>query len=132
MLSFFSPRIDFLTPPTQLTVLEISTTSFTVFWRPPLEYLQNGSALCYVSTVNWTYREGENVLVLQSKVNSTVLQWSVAELLPDYAHQVSMYAALRDWSGPSALVWIRTSPTASMYSIYCMCCHMLVHQNTRL
>ena len=109
----FSPYIEFLTPPTQLTVLEISPTSFTVSWRPPLGDLGNGSILNYL--INVTDTEGKSVLVFSGEVNSTAFQLKVAELLPDHAHQVSVAAVSEEETGPAAFVWIRTSPLASMY-----------------
>ena len=111
----FSPYIyiELLTPPTQLTVLEISPTSFTVSWRPPQEDFVNGSIFYYL--INVTDTEGKSVLVFEDDVNSTAIQLKVAELIPDHTHQVSVAVVSEEETGPAAFVWIRTSPFASMY-----------------
>ena len=104
--------IESLTPPSQLTVLDISPTSFTVSWRPPLGDLGNGSIIYYL--INVIDTEGESVVLLQHMVNDTTLQLRVPQLLPDHVHQVSVAAAAED-IGPARTVWIKTSLLASMY-----------------
>ena len=104
-----------LTPPTELTVLELSLTSFTVSWRPPLGEVGNGGTLYYI--VNVTDTEEDSVVLLQHTVNSTVLQLRVTELLPNHVHQVSVAAVSGEETGPAVTVWIRTNPIASMYNI---------------
>ena len=107
-----------LTPPTELTVLELSPTSFTVSWRPPLGEVGNGSTLYYL--VNVTDTEEESVVLLQHTVNSTVLQLRVAELLPNHVHQVSVAAVSGEETGPAVTVWIKTSvvTAASEYAAH--------------
>ena len=100
-------ELQALAPPTHLMVLELSPTSFTVSWRPPLGEVGNGSTLYYL--VNVTDTEEESVVLLQHTVNSTVLQLRVAELLPNHVHQVSVAAVSGEETGPAVTVWIRTS-----------------------
>ena len=88
-------------------VLELSPTSFTISWKPPLGEVGNGSTLHYL--VNVTDTEEESVVLLQHTVNSTVLQLRVAELLPNHVHQVSVVAVSGEETGPAVTVWIRTS-----------------------
>ena len=117
-VSTLSSCVEPLTLPTQLTVLELFPTSFTVSWRPPLREVENGSTLYYL--VNVTDTEEESAVLLQHTVNSTVLQLRVAELLPNHVHQVSVAAVSGEEIGPAETVWIRTNPLSSMYNI-CMC-----------
>ena len=107
-----------LAPLTQLMVLELSPTSFTVSWRPPLGEVGNGSTLYYL--VNVTDTEEESVVLLQHTVNSTVLQLRVAELLPNHVHQVSVAAVSGEETGPAVTVWIKTSAVtaASKYACF--------------
>ena len=99
--------VNALAPPTELTVIELSPTSFTISWRPPLGEVRNGSTLYYL--VNVTDTEEESVVLLQHTVNSTVLQLRVAELLPNHVHQVSVAAVSGEETGPAVTVWIKTS-----------------------
>ena len=109
--------VECLAPPTQLTVLELSPTSFTVSWRPPLGEVENGSTLYYI--VNVTDTEEESVVLLQHTVNSTILQLRVAELLPNHVHQVSVAAVSGEDTGPAVTVWIRTSAVTAAGKYAC-------------
>ena len=111
--SLFSPYVAILTPPTQLTVLEISPTSFTVTWRPPQGDAWDESTLFYL--VNVTDTEGDGVVLLQHTVNGTTFQLRVPQLLPDHVHQVSVAAVSGEDIGPARIVWIKTNPLASTY-----------------
>ena len=110
--------VESLAPPTELTVLELSPTSLTVSWRPPLREVGNGSTLYYLVNVEDT--EEESVVLLQHTVNSTVLQLRVAELLPNHVHQVSVAAVSGEETGPAVTVWIKTNvaTAASKYTAH--------------
>lgn len=109
----FSSYLELLTPPTQLTVLEISPTTFTVSWKPPQGNLGNRTTLYFI---NVTDTEGESALVFQADANGTALQLRVAELFPNHLHQVSVAAiSEEEETGPAAFMWIKTSPLTSMY-----------------
>ena len=109
--------VDALAPPTELTVLDLFPTSFTVSWRPPLGEVGNGSTLYYL--VNVADTEEESVVLLQHTVNSTVLQLRVAELLPNHVHQVSVAAVSGEETGPAVTVWIRTSAVTAAGKYAC-------------
>ena len=89
-----------------MTILEISPTSFTVSWRPPLGE-EKGETLYYL--VNVTDTEGERVVFLEHKVNDITIPLQVEELLPGRVYQASVAVASRDGVGSSATVFIRTS-----------------------
>ena len=110
-----SPYAALLTPPAQLTVLEISPTSFTVSWMPPLGEFGNGSISYYFISV--TDAEEESMVLLQDEVNETTLQLRVAELLPGSVHLVSVAAVSGEDIGPARTVWIKTNQLASMHCV---------------
>ena len=100
-----------------MTILEISSTSFTVSWRPPPG--EKGQTLYYL--VNVTDTEGERVVFLKHKVHNITVPLQVEELLPGRVHQVSVAAASRDGVGSSVTVFIRTSTLASMHTRALIC-----------
>ena len=107
-----------LNPPTNMTILEIYSTSFTVSWRPPLG--EKGQTLYYL--VNVTDTEGERVVFLERKVNDITIPLQVEELLPGHVYQVSVAAAAcRDRVGSSVTVFIRTSTLASTHTRALVC-----------
>ena len=113
-LSLSSLVKEHLVPTIELTVLEITSTSFTVSWRPPQGDLRDVSALYYL--INVTDMEGKNVVLLRKEVNSTIPHFRVAELFPDHVHQVSVAAVLGEKVGPSATLFVKTGPVASTYA----------------
>ena len=114
-VSTLSLDIESLTPPSQLAVLEISPTSFTVSWMPPLGESRNGGISYYLISVTDTE---DSVVLNQHTVNDTTLQLRVAELLPGRVHQVSVAAVSGQNIGLPRTVWIRTSLCAGVCSIY--------------
>ena len=96
---------DPLTPPTELTILEISSTSLTISWRPPQGQLEEGSAISYL--INVTDPMGNSVA---NEVNGTILYIRVPELLPDHVYQVAVAAVLGEEVSPSVEVLVKTSP----------------------
>ena len=88
-----------------LTVLEITSTSFTVSWRTPQEQLEEGSAISYL--INVTDPMGNSVV---NKVNGTILYIRVPELIPDHVYQVAVTAVLGEEVSPSVEVLVKTSP----------------------
>ena len=109
-----SPVVSLGTP-TQLTVVEITPTSFTLSWMPPLGDFWDESTLFYL--LNVTDMEEDDVVPNQHTVNGTTLQLRVGELLSGHVHQVSVAAVSGENVGPSELVFVKTSPkSAYMYS----------------
>ena len=64
--------------------------------------------------INVTDMEGKNVVLLHKEVNSTIPDFRVTELVTDHVHRVSVAAASGERVGPSAMLFIKTSPIASM------------------
>ena len=96
------------TPPTVLTVLEITSSSLTVSWRPPQGQLEEENTIHYL--VNVTDTKGKSVV---NEVNSTVLSIRVPELLPDHVYQVAVAAVSGERVGPSTTLFARTSLRAA-------------------
>ena len=101
-----------LSPPTALTVLEITSSSLTVSWRPPLGQFEEENTIHYL--INVTDTKGKSVL---NEVNSTVLSIRVPELLPDHVYQVAVAAVSGERVGPSTTLFARTSPATGV----CVC-----------
>ena len=97
-----------LTPPTVLTVLEITSSSLTVSWRPPLGQLEEENTIHYF--INVTDTKGKSVA---NEVNSTVLSIRVPELLPDHVYQVAVAAVSGERVGPSTMLFVKTSPVTA-------------------
>ena len=55
------------------------------------------------------------MVLLHKDVNSTIPDFRVTELLPDHVHQVTVAAASGERVGPSIVLFIKTSPVASMH-----------------
>ena len=103
---------DPLTPPTELTILEITSTSLTISWRPPQGKLEEASAISYLINVTDTK---ENSVI--NEVNGTILYIRVPELLPDHVYQVTVAAVSGEEVSPSVALLVKTSPfVASMYT----------------
>ena len=112
MYSFVSLLSEPLTPPTALTVLEITSSSLTVSWRPPLGQLEEENTIHYL--VNVTDTKGKSVV---NEVNSTVLSIRVPELLPDHIYQVAVAAVSGKRVGLSATLFVKTNPATGVYII---------------
>ena len=103
---------DPLAPPTMLTVLEITSTSLTISWRPPQGQLEDASAISYL--INVIDTKGNSVV---NEVNGTILHIRVPELLPDHVYQVTVAAVLEEKVSPSVALLVKTSPfVAGMYT----------------
>ena len=112
-----------LTPPTALTVLEITSSSLTVSWRPPLGQFEEGNTIHYL--INVTDTKGKSVV---NEVNSTVLSIRVPELLPDHVYQVAVAAVSGERVGPSTTLLARTSPATGVYVyIYIATCTVYIY-----
>ena len=100
-----------LTPPTALimTVLEITSSSLTVSWRPPLGQLEEGNTIHYL--INVTDTKGKSVV---NEVNSTILSIRVPELLPDHIYQVAVAAVSGEIVGPSTTLFVKTRPATGV------------------
>ena len=98
-----------LDPPTVLTVLEITSSSLTVSWRPPLGQLEEENTIHYL--VNVTDTKGKSVV---NEGNSTVLSIRVPELLPDHVYQVAVAAVSGKRVGPSTTMFATTRPATSV------------------
>ena len=109
-----------LTPPTALTVLEITSSSLTVSWRPPLGQLEEENTIHYL--VNVTDTQGKSVV---NEVNSTVLSIRVPELLPDHVYQVAVAAVSGERVGLSATLFVKTSPVAGVYVLHIIFVHKM-------
>ena len=101
-----------LTPPTVLTVFEITSSSLTVSWRPPLGQFEEENTIHYL--INVTDTKGKSVV---NEVNSTVLSIRVPELLPDHVYQVAVAAVSGERVGPSTILFATTSPLTGLYII---------------
>ena len=99
-----------LTPPNVLTILEITSSSLTVSWRPPLGQLEEENTIHYL--VNVTDTKGKSVV---NEVNSTVLSIRVPELLPDHVYQVAVAAVSGERVGPLTTLFVKTSPVIGVY-----------------
>ena len=110
-----------LTPPTVLTVLEITSSSLTVSWRPPLGQFEEESTIHYL--VNVTDTKGKSVV---NKVNSTVLSIRVPELLPDHVYQVAVAAVSGESVGPSTTLFVNKSS----YRYVCIYMHNFTYTYT--
>ena len=104
-----------LTPPTALTVLEITSSSLTVSWRPPLGQFEEETTIHYL--VNVTDTKGKSVV---NVVNSTVLSIRVPELLPDHVYQVAVAAVSGERVGPSTTMFATTRPATGV----CVCVYL--------
>ena len=98
-----------LTPPTVLTVLEITSSLLAVSWRPPLGQLKKENTIHYL--INVTDTKGNSVV---NEVNSTVFSIRVPELLPDYVYQVAVAAVSGERVGPSTTMFVKTSPATGV------------------
>ena len=87
-----------------LTILEVTSTSITVSWRPPQEQLEEGSAISYL--INVTDTMGNSVV---HEVNGTILYVRVPELIPDHVYQVAVAAVLGERVGPSITLFVKTN-----------------------
>ena len=112
MYSFVSLLSEPLTPPTALTVLDITSSSLTVSWRPPLEQFEEENTIHYL--VNVTDTKGKSVV---NEVNSSVLSIRVPELLPDHIYQVAVAAVSGERVGLSATLFVKTNPATGVYII---------------
>ena len=112
-----------LTPPTVLTVLEITSSSLTVSWRPPLGQFEEESTIHYL--INVTDTKGKSVV---NEVNSTVLSIRVPELLPDHVYQVAVAVVSGERVGPSTTLLARTRPATGVYVyIYIATCTVYIY-----
>ena len=109
-----------LTPPTALTVLEITSSSFTVSWKTPLGQLEEENTIHYL--VNVTDTKGKSVV---SEVDSTVLSIRVPELLPDHVYQVAVAAVSGERVGPSTTLFLKTSPVTGVYVLHIIFVHKM-------
>ena len=112
MYSYISLLSEPLTPPTALMVLEITSSSLTVSWRPPLGQFEEENTIHYL--INVTDTKGKSVV---NEVNSTVLSIRVPELLPDHVYQVAVAAVSGERIGPSTTLFVKTSPVTGV----CVC-----------
>ena len=105
-----------------LTILEITSTSITVSWRPPQEQLEERSIISYLITVTDTM--GNNVV---NEVKNTTLNITVPELLPDHAYRVAVAAVSREGVSPSISQVVKTKPVTSTYicTQACLYCSQL-------
>ena len=94
-----------------LTVLEITSTSFIVSWRPPQGQLEGGSAISYL--INVTDTNGNSVV---NDVNGTILYIRVPELISDHVYQVAVAAVMGEEVSPSVEVFVKTSPVTGTYT----------------
>ena len=109
-----------LTPPTVLTVLEITSSSLTVSWRPPQGQFEEENTIHYL--VNVTDTKGKSVV---NEVNSTVLSIRVPELLPDHVYQVAVAAVSGERVGPSTTLFVKTSPARGVYILHIIIVHKM-------
>ena len=105
LLCLFTIIEDPLNPPTELTILEITSTSLTISWRPPQGQLEEGSAISYL--INVTDPMGNSVV---NEVNGTILYIRIPELIPDHVYQVAVAAVLGEVVSPSVALLVKTSP----------------------
>ena len=121
-LYYNSELLSRITPPTALTVLEITSSSLTVSWRPPLGQFEEENTVHYL--VNVTDTKGKSVV---NEVNSTVLSIRVPELLPDHVYQVAVAAASGERVGPSTTLFVKTSPVtaAGLSVLYTIIVHKM-------
>ena len=103
-----------LTPPTALTVLEITSSSLTISWRPPLGQFEE-NPIHYL--INVTDTKGKSVV---NEVNSTVLSIRVPELLSDHLYQVVVAAVSGERVGPSTTLFVQTRPATGV----CVCVYI--------
>ena len=110
-----------LTPPTALTVLEVTSSSLTVSWKPPLEQFEEENTIHYL--INVTDTKGKSVV---NEVNSTVLSIRVPELLPDHVYQVALAAVSGKRVGPSTTLFATTRPATGV----CVCVYkyIIIHK----
>ena len=109
-----------LTPPAVLTILEITSSSLTVSWRPPLGQFEENT-IHYL--INVTDTKGKSVV---NEVNSTVLSIRVPELLPDHLYQVAVAAVSGERVGPSTTLFVKTRPATGV----CVCIYkyIIIHK----
>lgn len=94
-------------PLTELTVLEITSTSFAISLRPSQGDVENGNTIHCL--INVTDMKGRNV-VFHNNVNCTNPKLTVPELSPDRAYQVAVTAVLGERVGPAITLVVKTRP----------------------
>ena len=110
MYFYISLLSEPLTPPTVLTIFEITSSSLTISWRPPLGQFEEENTIHYL--INVTDTKGKSVM---NEVNSTVLSIRVPELLPDHVYQVAVAAVSGERVGSWTTLFVKTSPTTGVY-----------------
>ena len=94
-------------PLTELTVLEITSTSFTISLRPLHRDVENGNTIhCLINVTNMDRRN----VVLHDNVNCASPEFRVPELSADCVYQVAVTAVLGERVGPSMTLFVKTSP----------------------
>ena len=94
-------------PLTELTVLEITSTSFAISLRPSQGHVENGNTIHCL--INVTDMEGRNV-VFHNNANCTNPELTVPELSPDHVYQVVVTAVLGERVRPSMALVVKTRP----------------------
>ena len=95
-------------PPTQLTALEITSTSFTITWKPSQSIVGSDDTVNYL--INVTDTEGKKV-VLHNKDNGAIPVLRVAKLDPDHVYQVTVAAVSGERISPSVTLFVKTGTT---------------------
>ena len=94
-------------PPSQLTALEITSTSFTITWKPSQSNVGSDDTVNYL--INVTDTEGKKV-VLHNKDNGAIPVLKVAKLDPDHVYQVTVAAVSGERISASVTLFVKTSP----------------------
>ena len=94
-------------PLTELTVLEITSTSFAISLRPSQGDVENGNTIhCFINVTDMDRRN----VVLHDNVNCASPELTVPELSPDRVYQVAVTAVLGERVSPSMTLVVKTRP----------------------
>ena len=102
-------------PPTQLTALEITSTSLTITWKPSRSIVGSDDTVNYL--INVTDTEGKKV-VLHNKDNGAIPVLRVAKLDPDHVYQVTVAAVSGERISSSVTLFVKTylDPSPGTYA----------------
>ena len=100
-------------PPTELTAIEITSTSFNITWKKSQEDTGKGNTVYYIINV---MDMKEKTVVHQIKVDSSILEFRVPKLDPDRVYQVSVTAVLGERTSPSVALFVKTSQGMCMHN----------------
>ena len=93
-------------PPTEVVAHEITSTSFTITWKPSQSNVGSDNTVYYL--INVTDTEGKKV-VLHTKDNDAIPVLRVAKLDPDHVYQVTVAAVSGEGISSSVTLFIKTS-----------------------